>query len=266
MSATLAHITPIRGVNDAGKGKKHALHRLIHATKADMSGSPQSTCSGVILWLHDDDIIRPSATDAEALAALGDADLLILPLTMNAPHQSLVERLQVIEYTALQQLTIRTAKRGKAILCSGANLIVRRDVWLQAEPHLHPEIPSGDDMFLLEYCKRTGRKIAVSETENMTATVTAQPTLRALLRQRMRWAGKAPHYTDPDIRRAGALVSVALFLQLLCPLFVLLWLPLEYSLIRGKGFAPVDVLLLAILYPYYALIALIGGLLHPQRW
>ena len=265
MPTTLAHITPIRGVNDEGKGKKHALHRLIHATEAD------------VLWLHDDDIIRPTATDAEAIAALGDADLLILPLKMvesldtrsamrNQRQSTLIQRLQVIEYTALQALTIRTAKRGRAILCSGANLIVRRDVWLEAEPHLHPEIPSGDDMFLLEYCKCTGRKIAVSEAENMTATVTAQPTLRALLRQRMRWAGKAPHYTDADIRRAGALVTVALVLQLLNPLFVLIWLPLEYNLIRDKGFAPLDIVLLALIYPYYALIALIGGLLHQQRW
>ena len=254
MPTTLAHITPIRGVNDEGKGKKHALHRLIHATEADA------------VWLHDDDIIRPTATDAEAIATLGDAGLLILPLRMQTTQSTLIQRLQVIEYTALQALTIRTAKRGRAILCSGANLIVRRDVWLEAEPHLHPEIPSGDDMFLLEYCKCNGRKIAVSEAENMTATVTAQPTLRALLRQRMRWAGKAPHYTDADIRRAGALVTVALVLQLLNPLFVLIWLPLEYNLIRDKGFASLDIVLLALIYPYYALIALIGGLLHQQRW
>lgn len=254
MPTTLAHITPIRGVNDEGKGKKHALHRLIHATEADA------------VWLHDDDIIRPTATDAEAIATLGDAGLLILPLRMQTTQSTLIQRLQVIEYAALQQLTTRTAKRGRAILCSGANLIVRREVWLEAEPHLHPEIPSGDDMFLLEYCKRTGRKIAVSEAENMTATVTAQPTLRALLRQRMRWAGKAPHYTDADIRRAGALVTVALVLQLLNPLFVLIWLPLEYNFIRDKGFASLDIVLLALIYPYYALIALIGGLLHQQRW
>jgi len=254
MTASLAHITPIRGVNDEGKGKKHALHRLIHATDAE------------VLWLHDDDILPPTATDAEAVAALGDADLLILPLHMQTTQHTLIQRLQVIEYTALQALTIRTAKRGEAILCSGANLIVRRDVWLGAEPHLHPEIPSGDDMFLLEYCKRTRRRIAVSEAENLTATVSAQPTLRALFRQRMRWAGKAPHYTDPDIRHYGELVTIALVLQILCPLFVLLWLPMEYSLVRGKGFAPLDILLLALVYPYYALIALIGGLIHPKRW
>ena len=254
MSATLAHITPIRGVNDEGKGKKHALHRLIHATDAE------------VLWLHDDDIERPIATDNEAIAQLGDADLLILPLRMQATQDNLLQRLQIIEYTALQQLTIRMVKRGKPILCSGANLIVRRDVWLAAEQHLHPEIPSGDDMFLLEYCKRTGRKIACSDAEQMTAVITAQPTLRALLRQRARWAGKAPQYTDRDIRLFGTLVTLAIVLQFICPLLVLLYLPWEYSLIRGKGFAPLEVLLLALVYPYYALIALIGGLLHPKRW
>lgn len=251
---TIAHITPIRGVNDEGLGKKHALHRLVHATDAG------------ILWLHDDDISLPSATDDEALRLFGDADLLILLLRMQAPHNTLLERLQVIEYTALQQLTLRTARRNHPILCSGANLIVRRDVWLEAEPHLHPEIPSGDDMFLLEYCKRTGRRIAVTDADAMTATVTAKPTLRDLLRQRMRWAGKAPHYTDRDIRRYGALVTLAILFQLLCPPMVLLYLPWQYSLIRGQHFAPLEVLLLALVYPYYALIALIGGLLHPRRW
>lgn len=253
-SDTIAHITPIRNVNDEGKGKKHALHLLIHATEAD------------VLWLHDDDITLPTAADAEALAYLGDADLLILPLRMVKSSDTLIQRLQIIEYAALQKLTVRMARKGKPILCSGANMIVRRDVWLQAEPYLHPDLPSGDDMFLLEYCKRTGRTIAVCDADSMTATVTAQPTLRALLRQRARWAGKAPHYTDCDIRCYGAMVTIALVLQFFCPPMVLLYLPFECSLIRGKGFAPLEVLLLAIIYPYYALIALIGGLLHPKRW
>ena len=254
MSERLAHITPIRNVNDEGRGKKHALHLLIHATEAE------------VLWFHDDDIIRPAATDEQALARLGKADLLILPLRMQTSADNLLQRLQVIEYTALQALTIRTAQQGRAILCSGANLIVRRDVWLHAEPHLHPELPSGDDMFLLEYCKRTGRTIAVCDDEQMTATITAQPTLHALLRQRARWAGKAPHYIDHDIRSYGALVTIALVLQFICPLIVLLYLPWEYSLIRGKGFPLLEVLLLALIYPYYALIVLISGILHPERW
>ncbi len=254
MAVSLAHITPIRGVNDEGKGKKHALSLLIHASDGD------------VLWLHDDDILLPPATDAEALRCMGDADLMILPLRMQVSSDNLLQRLQVIEYTALQTLTVRMARRGSAILCSGANLMVRREVWLQAEPHLHPDLPSGDDMFLLEYCKRTGKRIGVSDAPEMTATITAQASLRGLLRQRARWAGKAPRYTDSDIRRFGALVTLALVLQFICPPMVLIYLPWECSLIRGKGYAPLEVLLLAIIYPYYALIALVSGLLHPHRW
>ena len=29
---------------------------------------------------------------------------------------------------------MRTAKAGRAVMCSGANLIVRRDAWLECEP------------------------------------------------------------------------------------------------------------------------------------
>ena len=251
MTERPAHITPVRGVNDEGKGKKHALHRLIHAAEAD------------ILWLHDDDVVLPEATDTDAVRAMRDTDLLILPLRMTAPHNTLIERLQVIEYAALQSLTIRSAKRGKAIMCSGANLLVRRDVWLEAEPHLHFDIPSGDDMFLLEYCKHSGKRIRVEDDPRFIATIEALPTLSALMRQRSRWAGKAPHYTDKDIRRYGALVTLALLLQAVCPPLVLLYLPFEWRLARTGR--PAEVLLLALVYPYYALAALLAGL-NKKTW
>ena len=251
MTGTLAHITPIRGVNDEGKGKKHALHRLIHASQAE------------VLWLHDDDVQLPEATDEEALQAMRETGLLILPLRMQTVHDTLIERLQVIEYAALQSLTVRMAKKGQPILCSGANLLVRRDVWLEAEPHLHPDIPSGDDMFLLEYCKRCGKRIRVEDDRRFTATIQALPTLRTLMHQRARWAGKAPHYTDRDIRRYGALVTIALVLQAVCPPLVLLYLPFEWRLARtGRWW---EILLLAIVYPYYGLAAILAGL-NKHTW
>ena len=126
-------------------GKKHALSKLIHAASSDY------------LWLHDDDIILPAACERVNLL---EGDLIILPLRMESlsAKPSLLERLQIAEYAAIQELTMRTAKQGKAVMCSGANLIVRREAWITCEPDLHPEIPSGDDMFLLEAMKRRGLK------------------------------------------------------------------------------------------------------------
>ena len=276
---SVTHITPIRGVNDDNLGKKHALSKLIHAATTEY------------VWLHDDDVILPPAAvkgQSDKVPCtkdlFGEADLIILPLRMETP--SLEGRvgvglfLQIAEYAAIQELTMRTAKRGHAVMCSGANLIVRREAWLACEPDLHPEIPSGDDMFLLEAMKKRGYKISVIDEPDYTAVVRPQTTWRAFFRQRMRWAGKAPKYTDPDILRCGALIVAANLLQLLCPLILLIKFPIEFRLIRQREITnhksqttnkeprtPWYVaLLLEFLYPFYILLSLLGGLFRQKKW
>ena len=249
------HITPRKGINDDGLGKKHALGKLIR----------QATSSYV--WLHDDDVMLPAAVEH---VVLPEGDMIILPLKMESenPHPSLLEQLQIAEYAAIQELTIRSARQGKAVMCSGANLIVRREAWLQCEPDLHPELPSGDDMFLLESMKRRRLCIRVLDSIDYTAIVRPQTSWRSFWRQRMRWAGKAPHYQDRDIRRCGAWVVALNILQLLCPLVLLVKFPVEYRMIKKRSATThwAVALLLEILYPFYMLGSLIGGLRHPERW
>ena len=279
----LTIVIPRRGINDEGKGKKHALYRLISAVQTEY------------VWMLDDDVISPvvifTEDSATSMRRSGGnkissvenkinldflpkghrsymPDLLILPLRMQSENEkpSLLERLQIAEYAAIQQLTIETAKRGHAVMCSGANLIAKRDRWLESYSDLHPEIPSGDDMFLLESFKRRGLKIAVSESEELTAIVRPHTEWRAFFRQRMRWAGKAPKYTDKDILLCGAIILMANLLQLLCPLVLLVKFPMEYSLIkkRDRSVSLSVAILLELLYPWYLLISLIGGLFRHQ--
>lgn len=243
------HITPIKGVNDEGKGKKHALSKLIHAATSEY------------VWLHDNDVVLPEATQK---AVFLDGDLIILPLKMESesPNPSLLEKLQIAEYAAIQELTMQSAKKDQAVMCSGANLIVKRAVWLECESELHPEIPSGDDMFLLEAVKRRkGNKLTVIDEPAYTAIVRPQTSWKAFFRQRMRWAGKAPHYTDRDILRCGRWVVAANILQFLCPLIILIKFPIEWSLIKKREpqTSWLVALLLEIVYPIYLLICLIGG-------
>ena len=261
----ITHITPQRGVNDDGLGKKHALAKLIREAQSDF------------VWLHDDDIVWPkAATNSQFSTLNSQLSLVILPLRMESENAkpSLLERLQIAEYAAIQELTMQTAKRGKAVMCSGANLIVRRETWLECEPDIHPEIPSGDDMFLLEAVKRHHLNITVIDEPEYTAVVRPITSWKAFLRQRMRWAGKAPHYTDKDIRRCGMLIAAANILQILCPLVILIKFPVEYSLIRKRCIAPdsssfslfMTALLLELVYPFYLLVALLGGLLRQKKW
>ena len=259
MQGHITVIVPRRGINDEGKGKKHALYRLISAAETEY------------VWMMDDDVVLHGLEDALTgySLALKGTDLLILPLRMASKNEkpSLLERLQIAEYAAIQQLTIETAKRGHAVMCSGANLIAKRDRWLESYPDLHPEIPSGDDMFLLESFKRRGLKIAVSESEELTAIVRPHTEWRAFWKQRMRWAGKAPKYTDKDILCCGAIVLIANMIQVLCPVVLLVKFPIEYHLIkkRDKSVGFGTALLLEVVYPFYMLICLIGGLFR-HRW
>ena len=253
---SVSHITPRKGINDDHLGKKHALSKLIHAATTEY------------VWLHDDDVVLPPVLQQSGL--IGEADLVILPLKMESESDkpSLLEKLQIAEYAAIQELTMRTAKRGRAVMCSGANLIVRREAWLACEQDLHPEIPSGDDMFLLEAMKKRGMRVAVIDEPDYTAVVRPAPTWRAFFRQRMRWAGKAPHYTDPDILHCGALVVAANLLQLICPLIILVKFPIEYGLIQKREPRTVwyVALILEVLYPFYILISLLGGLFRRKEW
>ena len=258
-SNNISIIIPQRGINDEGKGKKYALYRLISAAQTEY------------VWMMDDDVAF--AVNGKLKSENGkvnvDSDLLILTLRMESEREkpSLLERLQIAEYAAIQQLTIETAKRGHAVMCSGANLIAKRDRWLESYPDLHPEIPSGDDMFLLESFKRRGLNIAVSESEELTAIVRPQTTWHAFFHQRMRWAGKAPKYTDKDILCCGAVVLGMNILQLVCPLILLIKFPIEYRLIRrrDKSISFWIALLLEVVYPIYILYTLIGGLFR-RRW
>ena len=254
----ITFVIPRRGINDEGKGKKHALYRLISEAQTEY------------VWMQDDDVVFDSSENILSGISLGvkDADLAILPLRMKSTniHPSLLERLQIAEYAAIQQLTIESAQKGKAVMCSGANLIVRRNRWLESYPDLHPEIPSGDDMFLLESFKRRGLKIAVLDAPQFEAIVRPHTSWRAFFCQRMRWAGKAPKYTDKDICRCGAIILLVNILQLLCPPVLLVKFPFEYHIIkkRDASVSLFTAFVLELCYPIYMLVSLVGGLFRRQ--
>ena len=254
----ITFVIPRRGINDEGKGKKHALYRLISEAQTEY------------VWMQDDDVVFNSSENILSGISLGikDADLAILPLRMKSTniHPSLLERLQIAEYAAIQQLTIESAQKGKAVMCSGANLIVRRDRWLESYLDLHPELPSGDDMFLLESFKRRRLKITVLDDPQFEAIVRPHTSWRAFFRQRMRWAGKAPKYTDKDICRCGAIILLVNILQLLCPPVLLVKFPFEYHIIkkRDASVSLFTAFVLELCYPIYMLVSLVGGLFRRQ--
>ncbi len=258
-------------IDDENQGKKWALRK----------GISQATTEYV--WLTDADVSRTHYPIFVPPTLLGD--LTILPLRMETIHYPLttnhcgVAAFQTTEYLAIQSLTLWAAERGHAVMCSGANLIVNRERWLASYPDLHPEIPSGDDMFLLENFKRHKLSIKALYAPEYIATIQPEPTWKGFFRQRMRWAGKAPKYRDKDILLCGALTFLANLLVFLCPLLVLIKYPFDLHFIRKAkqynlttpssplyGGIEGGSFLLSLFYPYYMFICLIGGLIRQHKW
>ena len=242
---------------DAGKGKKQALLRAMPLIESEF------------VWLCDADILPPPMP-----ASLPDADLIILPLRLESEH-AVLRKLLTLEYAAIQALTMLAAEKGHPILCAGANMIVRKSAWEECAGAIHVDIPSGDDMFILEEMKRRGKKI-VAGPASLTATCFAPSSLRALLRQRARWAGKAPAYHDREILLAGGWTVLSnLFVYLLPGWAFIKWVadmllierhhkqhayPEKYGLKTWLWGA-----LLTVVYPIWMLLCFVVGLSR-KKW
>ena len=242
---------------DEGRGKKHALMQAMPLMESEF------------VWLCDADVLPPPMP-----VSLPDADLIILPLRMESEH-IVLRNLLILEYAAIQSLTMLAAEKGHPVLCAGANMIVRRSAWEECVGAIRQDIPSGDDMFILEEMKRRGKTIVAGPAQ-LTATCFAPSSIGALLKQRARWAGKAPAYQDRDILIAGGWTVLSnLFVYLLPGWAVIKWVAdmllverhhKQYAYPEKCGLkAWLWGALLTLVYPLWMLLCLIVGVCR-KKW
>jgi len=145
---------------------------------------------------------------------------------------------QIFERLDLLSLSASGAgsfKLGRPLMCSGANLLYSRKLYWHTRP-FDPEgsIPSGDDMFLMIGARRLGRSVSFcTDPETLVETAPAG-SLPVLLRQRIRWASKAPFYRMADIQAIALLVAITQLSMLLLPLWIVLF-PGMWIWLTGAG-------------------------------
>ena len=126
-----------------------------------------------------------------------------------------------LEFAGLVGVGAGCIARGQPTMCNGANLAYRRSTFHEVGEYLDNEgIASGDDEFLLHKMhQRYPAGVRFLAEARAVVDTPAPGTLRALLRQRVRWASKYPHYRPAAPRQlallvVGANVSLALGLAL----------------------------------------------------
>jgi len=158
--------------------------------KIDALAAGTRAARGELLLLTDADC-RVPPTWVSTIVACFEPDVgAVIGLTeLVAPNGTLFERLQSFDYFAMMALAAGAASLGQPIGAGGANLAYRRAALEQAGgfESLPPDV-TADDMPMIEQVRtRTEWRVAFCPSPAGHASSFAEPTLRRLMSQRVRW-------------------------------------------------------------------------------
>jgi|SRR5690554_795686 len=262
-----------------GEGKKLALKAGITASKNELIVTTDADCSMQAGWL-------------KSMAGYFEAEnphLLLGAVVFNSAP-TVFKSLQQLEFAALMASTAGAVAQQKAFMANGANLAFRRATYLHlTAEELVMNQASGDDVFLLHALKnkyQKSAKICFANDRNALVYTDAIDSLSEFVQQRIRWGGKAKHYTDGFTIFVSVVVllgNVVLPLLLLFSFlglvhwmyfaiyFLLKWIvdsSLISSIVKWRGFPinPIYTLLLTFIYPFYFILLALLSLRFKAGW
>lgn len=214
---------------------------------------------------------------------------MILAPVLLSPAGTFFEKIQVLEHLSLIGSTAGSAAIGFPVMCNGANMAYERLVALEVEKQRKDfNIPSGDDMFLMEYFIKNYGAENVKFLLSKTAIVKTNTckNISEFFRQRRRWVSKTKSYTSWKILSTAfvvlffnlsiisLLVSALFSPTLLIPYFLLTFLKflIDYPLLRNittfmnQKNLLIWTLPLEFVYPFYAVFTAISGMLINVKW
>ncbi len=214
--------------------------------------------------------------------------MVIAPVILKA-EPKYWKKLVRMEWLSLMALTGASARQNRALMCNGANLCVERNTLIHSGAYTHhKQVSGGDDMFTLLAFKRLGLNSVKYIWSKASVAETRCPTsLKALIEQRIRWAGKMKKASDVHMKWSGFIIFMAnasiLIMAIGAVIFPLdfLWFFLflfglkatvDYSLINAvakkldEKIIERDIMALSIIYPFYLLIIALVSLFYKPYW
>lgn len=264
--------------NAEKEGKKFAISQALHLAHNDLVVVTDADCVLKTTWIES--IIN--------FYKEKKCKMILAPVLLS-PAETFFEKIQVLEHLSLIGSTAGSANIGFPVMCNGANMAYEREAALEVEKFRKDfNIPSGDDMFLMEqFIKNYGHqsvkfllsKSAIVETKTC-------KTVSEFFRQRRRWVSKTKAYTNWKILTTAfivlffnlSIVSLfvsAFFIPALWSLYFLLTLLkffIDFPLLKNiTSFMNQSSLLkwtlpLEFIYPFYAVFTAISGMLINVKW
>lgn len=163
------------------------------------------------------------------------------PIMISAPVAFMPQNSLGGKFMELEFISLVTAGAGalglkKPLMCNGANLAFRREVFLELKPFRESEKwASGDDMFLMQNIRKKYGPHAIHFLKSSGAILHTQAPagVKEFIMQRIRWGSKTRAYPDSFTAMVAAIVFMN-SLMLLCGSALLIFSPaLIYPVLAG---------------------------------
>jgi len=259
------------------EGKKAGIKAGICAAKYELIITTDADCILPLNWVnHWKESFKKNA---HLKLAAG-----IVTLTGN----TFFEKLQQLEFASLIASSIGAANNDKAIMLNAANMAYRKEFYLEVSEGLDAiPSPTGDDIFLLEACKKKyPNGFAYLQETSLMVNTAAKKTLKDFLLQRKRWASKTKYYVDVQMKRVAFVVAITSLLILIGGIgslfYYRLWVPflilfvvkllVDYSLLHRylKGIQQLNLLnyflIVELILPIYIIFVGITSQLGGYTW
>ena len=209
--------------------------------------------------------------------------LIVFPITI-LTEKKWIAIFQHLEFSFFQILTKGSILRQRAQLSNGAHLAFHKKYYSKVNGYSsHEHISSGDDQFLLAAFRKKGWKIGWANIPAETISIVPLSNWKALLSQRVRWAGKskALEMVDMKILAFNTAISqtitlyayMALIFQpfqissMLLLLLVFIKISAEFIVFRMLKNSPRFItLLFLIIYPFWVFVVGLSVLFLKQEW
>lgn len=267
-------------LKNTGAGKKAALK----------TGLAQATGSKVLCLDADILVDEKWINQCQNYLRENAADMHLFPVFLQKPH-SFLACFEAFDMLGLMTITKASANANKSIMANGAALCVSRTDFLDCQNELREDLASGDDIFLLQAMKKRGKHIHFVQDPTLVVGIEPHKTIKAFLKQRIRWGQKSSAYTDTFAKRAAWIVLLAnLWLcmslqlagalgvrgafnaQFLMLIFIVPKLVLDFIMANkanehfGTNLKPKTLFSGIIIYPIYIIFVGLGGFFYRPYW
>jgi len=128
---------------------------------------------------------------------------------------------QSLDFLSLQGITAASVSAGVNVMCNGANLCYRKNVFYEAGGFTGIDnVASGDDMLLMKKIQNLyPHNIGYLFSKSSVVLTASMPDWKSFINQRIRWASKSTQYKDKKIFAVLLLVYFFNLMLLILPFF-----------------------------------------------